>query len=1213
MSRSSNNLSELAISARRTESLDASEISQLVTNQTYDLFGRVHIAHIIEKANLAVTLTDDTNAVVGHAAFYDQPNWNVSNDRHWMCWLKENFNITTCDPVNSLFMHYYVSKEEYSEGVINEIIRTIFYAVPLLHFVILIAPVSLNIDKSISTVFEPIERTSDYNADHQAYVCHRHNHCPVLHIREARIEDHDDLMPIFDKHNNHLTKIYGEYFLAELIEAQDNDNKCIVGDVNGTAVGFMSVSTNVNTSILKENFELEVFNYFLKKIERKKEVIHEKKEEPSRTSLTPSNQEESLDTETSHELTTPTPTNRLRSPMSRNRASPIKSARSVKLSSSHLEERPSSSKKKEQEPEVQYITEVFDVESVFCIQLYCIDEKYEARSIDFLPVIFDLFKDKDFAIITVPHTVPEFPLIQAFQRVSPKSNSVLPQELYIFNRNGLRRSFQVRTCRTGDFDSIKSLTETICGHADILKDVKQYNDYRRDEDGVRIYAYVAEVIGQIVGVCIFRQEKDIEYIRSHYNIEDFVYYRLHESNEHVHLHHFVLNPIFQHFSKYFLKEIFYLSKASCMYYLLYTQSNEKKNTKPHSLITCLNDMVPVSARRQIIYPVEDLMGNSPVEQVLYHKEPYALYHMNRKLTLEPKVVVNIRIVVVGASDTALSALQTLVFCPHLNFNNLILISETEAFEIDGAFDNLKNAFIPQSFDFNSKQKALKSLKTWVNFVKGKLTRIDRKNKCLTIDGSHKVPYDQLLLCTGEQYHATIPTGADVEQLVTTSEAVQIKRRQPPEVFKPENVFVLNDLQQCFQVQEWLKNSFKTDKIVVYGNSIEAYTCINGLLTQGVDGCCIHHVHSPSVLPSCFNEPHVDEIVKQELEKAGVQSYYGYTLARWNNDSKNEEILKVATFTSDTKPLSLECQAFFCFDKKSVEYNAFKAINDSCLVFDGKLVIDSKFHTNDENIQAAGPLTKYARRYHSNNWTHANFNSREIGTKLAESVLELFDPTLDGVIETNDGGLIPKYTEPKVISCQLPGGYNYLHIWKPCVITALEQLRAQPDYGQDLVTGKMAGDDGLGYFRIHVNQHKAVQDITCLSKQPINATNLLCLYGMHERYLNNMVQRYTEGLITDFYSYFNESWCLAIYHDRFKDFRNEIREILSTPEGSEVLSVEERVRRMVREDVSLCAEEKSHLMDAFVGSGCKMAMEERLNCFLDYNKYHLPMFARPAMM
>lgn len=27
------------------------------------------------------------------------------------------------------------------------------------------------------------------------------------------------------------------------------------------------------------------------------------------------------------------------------------------------------------------------------------------------------------------------------------------------------------------------------------------------------------------------------------------------------------------------------------------------------------------------------------------------------------------------------------------------------------------------------------------------------------------------------------------------------------------------------------------------------------------------------------------------------------------------------------------------------------------------------------------------------------------------------------------------------------------------------------------------------------------------------------------------------------SFFRESWCLAVFHDRFKDFRDEIRELL----------------------------------------------------------------------
>lgn len=48
-------------------------------------------------------------------------------------------------------------------------------------------------------------------------------------------------------------------------------------------------------------------------------------------------------------------------------------------------------------------------------------------------------------------------------------------------------------------------------------------------------------------------------------------------------------------------------------------------------------MVPVRARRQIRYPVEQLGVNAPSERVLAEREAYALNHINRKLTLEPKV------------------------------------------------------------------------------------------------------------------------------------------------------------------------------------------------------------------------------------------------------------------------------------------------------------------------------------------------------------------------------------------------------------------------------------------------------------------------------------------------------------------------------------------------------------------------------------------------
>ena len=74
--------------------------------------------------------------------------------------------------------------------------------------------------------------------------------------------------------------------------------------------------------------------------------------------------------------------------------------------------------------------------------------------------------------------------------------------------------------------------------------------------------------------------------------------------------------------------------------------------------------------------------------------------------------------------------------------------------------------------------------------------------------------------------------------------------------------------------------------------------------------------------------------------------------------------------------------------------------------------------------------KIVHRYHSENWSHANFNSKEIGSKLAESVLGLFDPTLEDVgdkgVESSpsDGDeekmSIPRYKDAVVELAKLPG-------------------------------------------------------------------------------------------------------------------------------------------------------------------------------------------------
>lgn len=96
----------------------------------------------------------------------------------------------------------------------------------------------------------------------------------------------------------------------------------------------------------------------------------------------------------------------------------------------------------------------------------------------------------------------------------------------------------------------------------------------------------------------------------------------------------------------------------------------------------------------------------------------------------------------------------------------------------------------------------------------------------------------------------------------------------------------------------------------------------------------------------------------------------------------------------------------------------------------------------------------------------------------------------------------------------------------------------------MVTGKPHNGN---YFRLHLNQFNCVETITCVVKSSDNMTshltdelnNLVELYGVHERYLNCLVQRWLDGLVDDLFAYFRQPWAMVVFHDRFSDFRQEV--------------------------------------------------------------------------
>ena len=75
--------------------------------------------------------------------------------------------------------------------------------------------------------------------------------------------------------------------------------------------------------------------------------------------------------------------------------------------------------------------------------------------------------------------------------------------------------------------------------------------------------------------------------------------------------------------------------------------------------------------------------------------------------------------------------------------------------------------------------------------------------------------------------------------------------------------------------------------------------------------------------------------------------------------------------------ALTCGMLLCVDTPNVDPDVFRAVNNSGLVYDGRLVVDPMFRTSDPTILAGGTLTKYSRVHGAGAPRHEKYNAREV--------------------------------------------------------------------------------------------------------------------------------------------------------------------------------------------------------------------------------------------
>jgi hypothetical protein len=152
------------------------------------------------------------------------------------------------------------------------LLRHAFNALPHVNHVILVRSAGGSpLPPSLASLFTLVpdagpdsEAPSGRHLHRQLYLLPREPVLPTLHMRHARVEDHDDLVPVFEAQSDVVRSSFGEFFLAETIERQSEHQHVLVGEnPEGRAVGLVSISTApsvLQLDLLNSCFHLEPYN-----------------------------------------------------------------------------------------------------------------------------------------------------------------------------------------------------------------------------------------------------------------------------------------------------------------------------------------------------------------------------------------------------------------------------------------------------------------------------------------------------------------------------------------------------------------------------------------------------------------------------------------------------------------------------------------------------------------------------------------------------------------------------------------------------------------------------------------------------------------------------------------------------------------------------------------------------------------------------------------
>uniref|UniRef100_K3WJG2 Cilia- and flagella-associated protein 61 N-terminal domain-containing protein n=1 Tax=Globisporangium ultimum (strain ATCC 200006 / CBS 805.95 / DAOM BR144) TaxID=431595 RepID=K3WJG2_GLOUD len=801
-------------------------------------------------------------------------------------------------------------------------------------------------------------------------------------------------------------------------------------------------------------------------------------------------------------------------------------------------------------------------------------------------------------------------------------------------------------------------------------------------------------------------------LKNHFDLESFLLLPYHRSKDQAIVDQFLLNPIFYACTRYILEEIMRIFRKTCLFYQVPTLGTKatNKSHRRATISPIVHEFVLAPPRRSIEISGDEVAqypDDAEKVQQNANYDTFALFAISRKLLSEPKLVANQRIVVVGASDTAFTLLQRLLSVPYLRFTNITLISPNGMDIADmGLPDPIAStslttaAATPHPSDFarrslfSRKEIDQFSLHTHIRVIASRVVQIDRLAKAVLLMDGSCLPYDYLVLTTGLQDGTATSLG-----------------RLPMfdgDIYRPANIpptmVALHDVSTSQRLHEQLlheeTDALQKKPIIVYGSSLFTLQVIQNLLIRGVDGSRIVHI-SPA-RDSIFEDVDIRAEMDKEYTKHGITVHYyskivhlvadahthalegvhivptsatafghyaplhGNTVLHHSASSHSPHGQTSHAFSghaphaphasnghnggsvSSPPPTVIPCGWLLCSQQNDADYDIFRAINESGLVYDGRLVVNGHMCTTDPHILAAGSLCRFSRRFiHTK--LHEHYSVKECGEILAASVLRILDPltaghqqsdqhgaltardaltALKGLSNSSSGASLssgasssptptgapavippPEMHMPVIKAAIILGGKHYMQISVPSLTNTLSL--------QTLPTKSMAtaSSDALvnRYTCLLFDDFGVLNRLEYLGHDHIEVSNLQCVVGMHESYLNSAISSFSNSYVTDWIAFFHQKWTTALYHDRFHEFCVRLNGFLKKDDG--VCQLVEDVSKFFSETgdtkgaAAMAQVRVGRGGDALVPS-TKRLIESQLLEFLSTNRDILNMYLLP---